>query len=183
VVAWSDEVLQAGAYEHVVGQLLRLEPLHPLSAERFREMTEAARREFPMAVQRVREAVKSVLELRELILKSARRYPGLDGDVARLAPPDFLVCTPPDRLRHLPRYLKAVMIRAERAVLHPARDSEKAALLGPYAGWEKRVSGENREAFRWLLEEYRVSIFAQELGTAVPVSPKRLAALMIDPSS
>jgi ATP-dependent helicase HrpA len=93
-------------------------------------------------------------------------------------PPDFLARTPHARLLHLPRYLKAVLVRAERAAIHQAKDAEKARLLLPYAGWEKSVLEENREAFRWLLEEYRVSIFAQELGTAVPVSVKRLEALM-----
>ncbi len=69
-------------------------------------------------------------------------------------------------------------MRAERAAPHPARDAEKAKLLTPFIGWEQSVPAENREAFRWLLGEYRVSIFAQELGTAAPVSVKRLEALM-----
>ena len=65
-------------------------------------------------------------------------------------------------------------IRAERAVLAPAKDTEKARALAPFMDWEARVPSAQREAFRWLLEEFRVSVFAQELGTAQPVSAQRL---------
>jgi ATP-dependent helicase HrpA len=175
---WTNDVLQTTAAEHILRHALRLDPVHPLRAERFREMTEAARRDFPILIHTVREAVKQVFELREKILQSPRRYPGMDLDAHRLVPPDFLVRTPHAQLRHLTRYLKAVLIRGERAALQPAKDGDKARLLLPYADWEKSVAPDNAEAFRWLLEEYRVSLFAQELGTAVPVSPKRLEALM-----
>ena len=66
---------------------------------------------------------------------------------------------------------------AERAALNPARDAEKAKQLAPFAGRLQSVEEERREAFRWMLEEFRVSIFAQELGTAGPVSAQRLKAL------
>jgi ATP-dependent helicase HrpA len=141
-------------------------------------MTEAARRDFPSVMEKVRSYTKEILELKEKILTSPKRYTGMDQDAARLVPADFLVRTPHLRLPHLPRYLKAILTRAERAVIHQAKDAEKARLLLPYAGWEKSVPEVNHEAFRWLLEEYRVSIFAQELGTATPVSAKRLEALM-----
>ena len=176
--ALTSETLQQSALEHILRHALRLEPLQPLTEARFTQMTAAARRDFPALLAKIRESVKQILALRDQILASPKRYTGMDQDAARLVPPDFLARIPHQRLAHLPRYLKAVLIRAERAALHPAKDSEKARLLLPWAGWEKSVSPANHEAFRWLLEEYRVSIFAQELGTAVPVSPKRLEALM-----
>ena len=77
----------------------------------------------------------------------------------------------------MPRYLRAVAVRAERAALSPAKDAEKAAALVPFADWETHVPPVQREAFRWLLEEFRVSVFAQELGTAQPVSAQRLRGL------
>ena len=61
--------------------------------------------------------------------------------------------------------------------MNPAKDAEKARLLGEFEGWEGRVPASSQAAFRWLLEEYRVSVFAQELGTAQPVSAPRLRAL------
>ncbi len=172
----TSETLQQSAFVHILDHTLRLDP--PLSAARFENMIAEARREFPVLISKLREHTKSILDLRDKVLTSAKRYAGMDQDVARLVPPDFLARTPHARLPHLSRYLKAILMRAERAAPHPAKDAEKASLLAAFAGWEKSVLPENRETFRWLLEEYRVSIFAQELGTAVPVSAKRLEALM-----
>jgi ATP-dependent helicase HrpA len=111
------------------------------------------------------------------VLAGPKRYGGLEQDVARLLPADFLARTPHPRLPHLHRYLRAIQVRAERASLNPAKDVEKAQQLAPFRDWEKRVPSENRETFRWLLEEFRVSLFAQELGTAQPVSAQRLRTL------
>ena len=96
----------------------------------------------------------------------------------RLVPANLLEHTPFAQLQHLPRYLKAVQVRAERAVLKPAKDAERAAQISQFQDWRKRVAPERREVFRWLLEEFRVSLFAQELGTAESVSAARLNALM-----
>lgn len=107
-------------------------------------------------------------------------------ELRRLAGPRFLARTSYDRLPHLVRYLKALLVRVERAALNPSKDRERMALVAPYVGLLGRVeatpefSEEGRaaaEEFRWLVEEYKVSVFAQELGTAVPVSPKRLDAV------
>jgi ATP-dependent helicase HrpA len=62
--------------------------------------------------------------------------------------------------------------------VNPAKDAEKAKQLGAFVGWEKQVPEASKESFRWLLEEFRVSLFAQELGTAQPVSAQRLKALL-----
>jgi ATP-dependent helicase HrpA len=115
--------------------------------------------------------------LRQAIIASTRRYPGWEQDLQRLVPGDFLARTPHAQLPHLQRYLRAMQIRAERASLQPAKDAEKARQLAPFADWEKWVPAAAREDFRWMLEEFRVSIFAQELGTAQPVSAQRLKAL------
>ena len=88
-----------------------------------------------------------------------------------------------DRLTHLPRYLKALLIRAERAALNPAKNQERLRQLAPYQDALKKLQAQPArspeaqrqiEAFRWMVEEFKVSLFAQELGTAMPVSPKRL---------
>jgi ATP-dependent helicase HrpA len=70
-----------------------------------------------------------------------------------------------------------MQLRAERAALAPAKDSEKARQLAPFHGWERRVAPARHAEFRWMLEEFRVSLFAQELGTPAPVSAQRLATL------
>ena len=168
------EILQEATYRHVVGAALVLEPVFPLTQARFQTMAEHARRELPLLVRRTGETVGKVLEQRRQILASPKRYAGLEADVERLAGNDFPARTPPVQMTHLPRYLRAVAVRAERAAVSPAKDAEKAAALAPFAGWETRVPPTQRETFRWLLEEFRVSIFAQELGTAQPVSAQRL---------
>jgi ATP-dependent helicase HrpA len=122
----------------------------------------ALERHFPQAVREIREQAGSLLA---------------PGWVARV---------PWERLQHLPRYLKAASLRLDKLRADPARD---ARLAGEVAGLEQRyrreLAGRTRNGqgagelaqFGWLLEELRVSLFAQELKTPVPVSVKRLAKL------
>ena len=170
----ASDLLQESALRHVVNAALVLEPVLPLTAARFQAMIDAARRELPLVARRTGETVVKILDQRRQILASAKRYPGWQDDLARLAGEDFPAQTPPEQLAQLPRYLRAVAVRAERAAVSPAKDAEKARALAPFTDWQTRVPPPQREAFRWLLEEFRVSIFAQELGTALPVSAQRL---------
>jgi ATP-dependent helicase HrpA len=112
-------------------------------------------------------------------------YSRLQTELTRLVPENFMTLYDNERLEHLPRYLRAGEIRAARAAVNFEKDQAKAAELAPFSAalnrWLKRlspaVSRERRqavEAFFWLIEEYKVSLFAQELRTAVPVSEKRL---------
>ncbi|MCE9611834.1 MAG: ATP-dependent RNA helicase HrpA [Chthoniobacter sp.] len=171
------ELLQQSAYRHLLDHVLQLRPVFPLTEARFVAMLDSARRELPALTYQLGETTKQILALRQKILASTKRYTGLDHDLQRLVPADFLAHTPHAQLPHLHRYLRAIEIRAERAAVSPAKDAEKARQLTPFAQWETRVPAANREAFRWMLEEFRVSLFAQELGTAQPVSAQRLAAL------
>jgi hypothetical protein len=107
----------------------------------------------------------------------------LSVELAALVPPRFLEQIPYDRLPHFPRYLKALLIRIERATLNPAKDQERARQIAPYLAAWRQLQGELPrsttaclaiEEFRWMIEEFKVSLFAQELGTATPISPKRL---------
>nr|MBS0020125.1 DUF3418 domain-containing protein [Gammaproteobacteria bacterium] len=88
-----------------------------------------------------------------------------------------------NQLRHFPRYLSALAIRVDRLFREPARDTLKLRHLGSL--WlrcrellqQHRTSGlDDAELgkLRWMVEEFRVSLFAQELGTAYPISAKRL---------
>ena len=99
----------------------------------------------------------------------------------QLLAPGFLRDTDPQHLGHIPRYLRGMRLRAERLRQDPARD--QARMLGVHSYWreylKRRSSGDADPValteLRWLIEELRVSVFAQELRTAEPVSPKRLA--------
>jgi ATP-dependent helicase HrpA len=87
------------------------------------------------------------------------------------------------QLSHFPRYLKAINVRLEKLRADPARDTKLMAewqsAAAPYLRQAKdRQAGKNTDPklvdFRWMLEELRVSLFAQELRTPMPVSAKRL---------
>src|SRR6185369_867549 len=107
----------------------------------------------------------------------AQPYPGLAEDLATLLPPDFLRTTPFERVRHLPRYLKGRVARADRWKRDAAKDSQRATELAPFVAAVKKL-GLAAGELRWLVEEFRVSLFAQELGTAEPVSAVRLERLL-----
>jgi ATP-dependent helicase HrpA len=103
----------------------------------------------------------------------------------RLLPVTFLELYKRDRLSQVIRYLKALQIRAERGAVHLDRDRARVAEIRPFEekmeelrkGMTPSASEEKVKAveeYRWMVEEYRVSLFAQGLKTPYPVSPKRL---------
>ena len=89
---------------------------------------------------------------------------------------------PIEKLTEYPRYLKAISLRLDKLREAPQRDFDLAIdVESLWHNYEKRrnASGTNvaMEDYRWLLEELRVSLFAQQLRTPVPVSLKRLSKL------
>lgn len=111
---------------------------------------------------------------------SDTRYPDtvddIRGQLARLFPADFPESVPFEWLRQYPRYIKAVGYRLER--LNPEKDQQAMAAIQPWLTRFDAANTEDREKlsqFRWMLEEYRISLFAQAIGTTMRVSDKRLA--------
>jgi ATP-dependent helicase HrpA len=106
----------------------------------------------------------------------------VNAQFVMLLPPDFIESTPRPWLDYLPRYLKAITRRIERLPPNVRRDAELAAKIRPFATAlrafmaEPVISGvrPETEELRWMIEEFRVSLFAQELKTMVRVSEKRL---------
>jgi ATP-dependent helicase HrpA len=104
------------------------------------------------------------------------------AQLAGLTPPGFLRSVPATALADYPRYLKALSLRAERALRDPVRDQARMLELKPFADAldDARARGADAapgwQALRWDLEELRVSLFAQELGARGGVSAKKLAA-------
>ena len=166
------------AQEHILKHQLRLEPIFPLTDARFRALCEKTRRELPQITHRLTELYRQIHALKSQIASGKHRYQGMMEDLERLVPANLIAATPHAQLPHILRYLKAVQIRAERAHNNPAKDADKADALIDYENWQTFVPKANHEVFHWLMEEFRVSLFAQELGTAQPVSVKRLEALM-----
>ncbi|GAA4382935.1 ATP-dependent RNA helicase HrpA [Agromyces bauzanensis] len=101
-----------------------------------------------------------------------------------LVPNGFVSATGLERLRHLPRYLEAIIVRVRKLVENPGRDRQAMNQLEPSiaafeaAGGRIPIDPEAPEQLvrvRWMLEELRVGLFAQELRTAETVSPQRIA--------
>jgi len=115
----------------------------------------------------------------------------LMGELRKLVPENFVSLYEVQRLPHLVRYVKALAIRARRALDAPEKDRQKAALIKVHAdrlktilaGLTPSTSDEKRDAvehYFWLIEEYKVSQYAQELKTVGKVSAKRLDRLYED---
>jgi ATP-dependent helicase HrpA len=165
----------------------------PRSEADFQTLAQKGREQMGLAVQDVTRFITAFLEAYQqcrLLLeqnKSARFKPVTDdvrGQIQRLLPPDFMLQTPWHRLKEYPRYFKGIVQRFDK--LRSGGEQQDKLATAELARWqdlydERRKLHETLgifdpqlEDFRWMLEEYRVSLFAQKLGTAVKVSDVRL---------
>ncbi len=169
------------------------EPL-PRTAAAFEERLASGKAPFFAASQDLARAVDALLpEARRLrsrldtFTKPVFAAPIADAreQLDHLVSPGFLRHTPFEAVRALPRYLQALSVRLDRLAQAPAKDHQRCQKLAPL--WQLFLETEHKAParvqghpafvrFRWMLEEFRVSLFAQEMGTAEPVSPKRLRA-------
>ena len=172
-LAPADE-LQAHAFD-TIRRWLCGRRVEPLTAAAFAAVLDRAKADIRGLVPRFCDLLKEIMAARQELLIQPKPYSGLDADLAALLPPDFLRTTPYAQLAHFPRYLKAMKLRSDRWRQNPAKDAERAAQLAPYAAAVAKLrSRDGAEAFRWQVEEFRVSLFAQELGTTEPVSAVKL---------
>ncbi len=162
----------------------------PRTAEAFARRCDEARTRVVLIAQELVRLVGAILAEHQALqkkLQAARAFPeavrDVTAQVARLMPKDFVLATAWERLQHFPRYLRAAGLRLDKLRADPARDARAAAELAPLETQWLREEARQRKAgtvdpqleqFRWLLEELRVQLFAQELRTPVPVSAKRL---------
>jgi ATP-dependent helicase HrpA len=163
----------------------------PRTTREFSELLESRRSQLSDVADRLAGIVTSTLkEWRAARAAVAGLPSGLFIDVVTevnaqmsvLLPPDFIEATSRPWLDYLPRYLKALTRRIERLPPNVRRDTELSAKVKPFATAlrtlmaEPALSGARSELedLRWMIEEFRVSLFAQELKTMVRVSEKRL---------
>jgi ATP-dependent helicase HrpA len=108
----------------------------------------------------------------------------IDSQLGELVYPGFLARTPPERLGELPRYLKAILARTERLALGKG-EARQVLELRPHrerlaenaqARWNNPAAAAAFHQYRWMVEEYRVQLFAQALGVREKVSHARLEA-------
>ena len=105
----------------------------------------------------------------------------IQNQIHGLVYPGFVKETPYEWLSHIPRYLRALSMRLDKLAMAPNVDGEKLCLIQPYKQKYEQfmnvginIEQNKLETLRWMLEEYRVSLFAQTLKTSIPISPKRL---------
>jgi len=166
----------------------------PMTQADFARRVDEGRSRFTLIAQEIARSAAQIQAERAALEKrlaaAERAYPQAVSDIRaqleRLLASGWLARTPWERLQHVPRYLKAAALRLEKLRADPSRDQRLAAELGaleqPY---RREVAARRRNGelsaelvqFGWLLEELRVSLFAQELRTPVPVSVKRLTKL------
>jgi ATP-dependent helicase HrpA len=167
--------------------------LLPRTADEFAQLLDRGQHRMGTAVDQVARFVQPLLEVyhrARLGLEQATspnwQYAVDDmwEQLRALTPVDFLASTPWAWLQHCPRYLEAIVVRlAKLAGSGWQRDQRSYEQIAPF--WQayrqytaerdqRAVDDPALEQFRWMLEEFRVSLFAQELRTAMPVSAKRL---------
>jgi len=165
------------------------EPLPTMQAE-FLRRCEKGKTRLSLLAQEICRLVASILAEYQSLqkkLQGLKALPQIQRDIGEqlsyLLPKNFIAATAWERLQHFPRYLKAAALRLEKLRADPARDARCSAEFNPlWQAWlredlkqrKQGVADAQLDQFRWLLEELRVSLYAQELRTPVPVSAKRL---------
>ncbi len=169
-------------------EAVAMEEPWPANEAEFRKRREEAKGRLNLVgreLARMLEAVIDELSTTQKRLAGVKAFPAVVSDVTEqlkgLFPRGFLLKTPLTELRHYERYAKAINVRLDKLRNAPERDATQMEaikkLYVPYArevSSRKGLADEKLTAFRWMLEELRVSLFAQELRTPMPVSVKRL---------
>ena len=164
-----------------------IDPL-PAKAEDFKRRLDEGRGRLTLIANEVARLAATVLAEYQAAarkLKDCKFAPEAVADaqqqLQRLVGKRFLLEAPWTQLQHFPRYLKAIVLRLDKYRADPARDATRMAEVRSQEQryWRlvaerKGVIDERMDELRWLLEELRVSFFAQELRTPQPVSVKRL---------
>ncbi len=181
--------LKAQLVEATLIRTCLMAPL-PVNPTDFNQRVLEAKTRVSLVAQELMRLVQTLLAEHASLQKrfaNLKGFPDLladvQGQVGKLLPKDFLIAFPFEKLALFPRYLKAIDVRIEKMRNNPARDAQLMAEWKSLAGpWERErlaklkagVTDPQLEEFRWLLEELRVGLYAQELKTPMPVSVKRL---------
>jgi ATP-dependent helicase HrpA len=162
----------------------------PRTPRAFEEQKKRAKARLPAVLEAATRHASAIAEAHHALTAALAQSASL-GRLAhevraqrdRLVFAGFLSRTPWERLEHIPRYLKGGALRLSKYRGNPERDQRHAPVVaGLWAQYEARAEADRKagarnaklEEFRWLLEELRISLFAQELKTPFPVSAKRL---------
>jgi ATP-dependent helicase HrpA len=160
----------------------------PANEKDFAARTKDAKSRLALVAQEIARLVGAVLAEYHALQKS---LPGLKShgqalqdirtQLEWLLAKDWIARTPYERLQHMPRYLKGLNVRLEKLRTNPPRDAQlQAQMHALQQAWQRKLAAQQGDVdarvidFGWMLQELRVSLFAQELKTPVIVSVKRL---------
>jgi ATP-dependent helicase HrpA len=164
----------------------------PRTNAEFMNLKQRARTRLPAVVDATARLATSIAQEYQALTQKLNTLPGnmarvkkeVEEQLALLLPKRFFSLTPWERLQHIPRYLKALKLRLDKYPNSVERDTRSAQTVQViWQRWQDKVSNLRKanaevsvalEDYRWLVEELRVSLFAQELKTPFPVSAKRL---------
>jgi ATP-dependent helicase HrpA len=167
------------------------EPL-PETEKEFTVRCKDAKARLNLVAQEIARLVGAVLgehHALQKMLPGFKAHPHVLQDIRQqcdwLLGKEWVARTPYERMQQMPRYLKAINVRLEKLRTNPARDAQNLAQINPLLQqWQRRLSAQHAEVdvrlddFGWMLQELRVSLFAQELKTPVIVSVKRLEKML-----
>jgi ATP-dependent helicase HrpA len=185
------EKLRADLVAAIVDRAFVGEDEPPRDKRAFEEQKKRAKARLPAVTEGAMRYAAAVAEASQQLAQTIAQSGAL-GRVTqevkaqrdRLVYPGFLAATPWSQLEHLPRYLKGYALRLQKYRANAERDAKHAASVQSlWQDCESRAEADRAaertnpklEEFRWLIEELRISLFAQELRTPFPVSAKRLA--------
>lgn len=185
--ALKEDMLSAIADRAFIG-----EDALPRTNDDFMQLKARARTRLPAVSQAIARHIHMIgMEYQSLAAQSAkmpsannRLNKDCEQQMRLMVYPGFVSEVPWAHMQHIPRYLKALRLRIEKQPANPDRDGKHAAAIGAiWQRWHDKVVAlqqahlpvsEELMDYRWLIEELRVSLFAQELKTPFPVSAKRL---------
>jgi ATP-dependent helicase HrpA len=163
----------------------------PTNRAEFEARVQQARPKFGLIAQEVGRLIGTVLTeyttTQKKLLSAkphAQAFADMTTQLKNLVDKKFVITLAWEQLTHLPRYLKAIALRIDKLKADSSRDQQRLSELNVLLGHVQRAMSQRDAAMnprlqelRWLIEELRVSLFAQELKTPVPVSVKRLEKL------
>jgi ATP-dependent helicase HrpA len=164
----------------------------PRSNAEFMQLKQRARTRLPAVSEAIARQAQAIATEYQSLINSQAKMPAtvnrlkkdVEQQVQLLVYKNCFTQTPWAHLQHVPRYLKALNLRIQKQPANPERDGKNAASVGIlWQKWQDKMNQLNQagslippslQDYRWLIEELRVSLFAQELKTPFPVSIKRL---------
>jgi ATP-dependent helicase HrpA len=170
----------------------------PRSNDAFMKLKQRARARLPAVTEGITRQAQAIANEYQALVNQQAKMPAtvnrlkrdVEAQIGLLVYKGCFTQTPWEYLQHLPRYLKALNLRIQKQPANPDRDGKNAAAVGQlWLRWQDKVNAltaahhdipATLAEYRWLIEELRVSLFAQELRTPFPVSIKRLDKAWLD---